>query len=85
MHNCLLIRRIDAKAVRGVKECDLCSGAYSGRLKPNGSNWEDFPGDEAMEKAIDHFLSGDNEDLDELVEVDVRIRDNLDRRARMSA
>jgi hypothetical protein len=75
MHNGLIIRRIAAKAVRNVQERELCSGAYSGRLKPSGRNWEDFPEDEAMTQAIAHFLCGEHEDLDELVEVGVRIRD----------
>ena len=85
MHNCLLIRRIAAKAVRKVPELDLCSGAYSGQLGAGGSNWEDPEDDEFMTQAIDHFLSGDHEDLDELVEVNVRIRDEPESEVHLSA
>jgi len=85
MHNCLLIRRIDAKAVRRAQERELCSGAYSGRLESGGSNWEDPEDDKFMTQAIDHFLCGDNEDLDELVEVNVRIKDGPKTRVQLSA
>jgi hypothetical protein len=84
-HNSLLIRRIDAKAVRKAQELDLCKGACNGGFEPRVSDWEDPESDEAMENAIDHFLCGDNEDLDELVEVDVSIKDEPDTVIHLSA
>jgi hypothetical protein len=84
-HNSLLIRRIDAKAVRNAQELDLCKGACNGGFEPKGRDWEDPDADEAMENAIDHFLSGDNEDLDQLVEVDVSIKDEPDTEIHLSA
>jgi hypothetical protein len=79
MHNNARILRISAKLVKDVQELDLCKGGGDGGFVPEGIDWE-CEDDKAMEKAVDHFLCGDNEDLDEMVEVDVRIRDKRTRR-----
>jgi hypothetical protein len=85
MHNSLIIRRIDANAVRDAQELDLCRGACAGGFEPKGRDWKDPESDEAMENAIDHFLCGDNKDLDQLVEVDVSIKDEPDTVIHLSA
>ncbi len=79
IHNNARILRISAKLVKGIPELELCKGSGDGGFVPEGYDWE-CEDDEAMEKAIDHFLCGDNEDLDEMVEVNVRIRDKRGRR-----
>jgi hypothetical protein len=79
MHNNARILRISAKLVKDVQELDLCKGGGDEGFVPEGYDWE-AQEDEAMAQAIDHFLCGDNEDLDEMVEVDVRISDKRTRR-----
>jgi hypothetical protein len=84
-HNSLLIRRIDAEAVRKAQELDLCKGACFGGFEPKDRDWEDPDDDEAMTQAVGRFLCGDNEDLDQLVEVDVSIKDEPDTVIHLSA
>jgi len=84
-HNSLLIRRIDANAVRKAQELNLCKGSCFGGFEPKGRDWEDPNDDEAMTQAVEHFLCGDNEDLDQLVEIDVSIIDEPDTEIHLSA
>jgi hypothetical protein len=80
MHNNARILRVSAELTKNVSELDLCSGGADDGFVPEGFDWDNVEDDNAMEKAIDHFLCGDNGDLDEMVEVNVRIRDKRARR-----
>jgi hypothetical protein len=54
-------------------------------FEPKSRNGEDSEDDEFMTQAIDYFQCGDHEDLEELVEVDVSIKDEPETVVQLSA
>lgn len=85
MHNSYLICRVNALGVVSVPELDLCKGSCCGGYEPEDRDWDEPADDAAMAEAIEHYVSGDYEDLDGLVEVDVSIKDEPETDIQISA
>lgn len=73
IHNNMRIHCVNAVAVAGVPELDLCKGEENGGYVPQGRGMEEAVIDEAMAAAVGHYESGAGEDLDEMAESDCSI------------